>query len=884
MIDFEQSLEACDAIKARLKLPFEREPGVTCTRTFSILPLRYAAIGGYLAPRSQLPELPEHLAWPRQAGALSQSSYGLRTLREGFLYVLEKRRLSGQYHWQAPYRVHPDGRLSPDMIDLPQPGAFESQDPVANVLGIQRLITVRDLDDLENIRLFFSPNQLTPSALKDLKQYRNNTSGVDIGRYAAPYCPIPEPNVLNHDQLDLVVDFAAESNPALRALLGTQLFNTPYGLAKISLQQALAPAPARIGPGKLNPQGVAIVVEDAIGITQELNAWRNSGLEVLKQWLESPTPADEQGQPGPTNEHKLLVAQAFTELHRNFSERKVAVGVRQHMQAVSAGLGGRTLPPTVDAQGWEQTQQALVAERGKMKHRELQARAEAGEFSRLFDRKYLPRVDIDAMHHQMRMFEAEGRRARRMAEVREADHLLWLQSPQLLTALHAYDRNDFTSGLNFCHQTGLCVMGMEAFEKGARLLERWWRAQTYDSGNLALRSFVYNQELTQQALVELMAQPLSERGGETELQRMEDALKQGRALATQFSLIDGHLDRLAHHGPPPAGVLIWIGLLGRETLRAGAPGNPDRFLHRRLSTYLASSLGAQAVDLRLAEHALAGSAASADRMGGPVIKRLDKAYVDTLNNAHGNSFYKTRIASSLLMLEASLLLLQGRREDMGVRLVSEVMASAFTTAAAGVELFAIGVEHALAEVGNNSLTARGAQISLARYRLWSVALASAGGVVSMGWDIHDAIEHEHKAQAIGMAKNDHLAAAYSVRAIETLALIAAQGSITFAESAALFNYLSIKSNSSVFAGGYRGLGIKAARLSINRVAMALLGRFLWVAAAAVAGATTVIVIVDEDALEKWCGRCCYRWVSATARYQDADEEMSALLDALEGVV
>uniref|UniRef100_UPI00048B2F5B hypothetical protein n=1 Tax=Pseudomonas vranovensis TaxID=321661 RepID=UPI00048B2F5B len=63
--------------------------------------------------------------------------------------------------------------------------------------------------------------------------------------------------------------------------------------------------------------------------------------------------------------------------------------------------------------------------------------------------------------------------------------------------------------------------------------------------------------------------------------------------------------------------------------------------------------------------------------------------------------------SGLLLLEASLLLLQGRRDDKDRRFWSEVAAAGLTSVAAGLELLAVGTGQALANVGPNSATARG---------------------------------------------------------------------------------------------------------------------------------------------------------------------------------
>lgn len=382
-------------------------------------------------------------------------------------------------------------------------------------------------------------------------------------------------------------------------------------------------------------------------------------------------------------------------------------------------------------------------------------------------------------------------------------------------------------------------------------MKTWWCSETFDPDSLALRSFVFNQKSIAEALSALQARPQFMPGGEDELSMMETALKQGKDLATEFGFIDGHLDNLSQHAHiNTAGALNWIGQLGRETLRAGAPNSLDRLLHRRLSTYLTAAIGEQAVNLRMTEHKLAGTSASPDRVAAPVLRRLDEAYVTTIMNARSNSFYKSRVASGLLLLEASLLLLQGRRDDMGRRFASEALASALTTAAAGMELLAVGTEQALAQVGKTSLTARGALISLGRYRLFGAGLAMAGGIVSIAWDAADSIDMVKKADASLSVKQYALSGAYASRATATLALLGAQGAVAFSQAGAYFQFLSLKSTHYISSHRFTALARASAQLAGRHTIMLLLGSTLWIAGAIILIATLILLIIDEDALEK----------------------------------
>jgi hypothetical protein len=416
-------------------------------------------------------------------------------------------------------------------------------------------------------------------------------------------------------------------------------------------------------------------------------------------------------------------------------------------------------------------------------------------------------------------------------------------------------------------------------------MKTWWCSETFDPDSLALRSFVFNQKSIAEALSALQARPQFMPGGEDELSMMETALKQGKDLATEFGFIDGHLDNLSQHAHiNTAGALNWIGQLGRETLRAGAPNSLDRLLHRRLSTYLTAAIGEQAVNLRMAEHKLAGTSASPDRVAAPVLRRLDEAYVTTIMNARSNSFYKSRVASGLLLLEGSLLLLQGRREDMDRRFVSEVMASAMTTAAAGMEFLAVGTEQALSQIGRNSLTARGALISLGRYRLFGVALASAGGIVSIWWDIKDGIEKLRKAEASSSTRQHNIGLAYGVRVAATTTLLSAQSAINFSQAGAYFRFLSIGSSNAGLSYIFKGLASASAQLARHYTILLLLGSALWIAGALVIITTVVLLLIEEDDLEKWCDSCCYSLNRAAKKFASDEKELEGLAKAIREIL
>jgi len=460
---------------------------------------------------------------------------------------------------------------------------------------------------------------------------------------------------------------------------------------------------------------------------------------------------------------------------------------------------------------------------------------------------------------------------------------MWLQHPRLLAALDLYDQEDLTSGLCFAHQTGLCVLSMEGTVKGEQLLSRWWQSGEVEASNLAMRAYVFNQKSVAEVLAKTQSDLRILHGPADDWQKLETALQQAKALAAQFSAIDGHLEQLAQHGHVnTAGALAWIGHLGREALSAGAPNAVDRALHRRLVTLLTASLGEQALNLRMAEHAQAGHTPSPGRVAAPIMRRLDQAYVDSLSGAHSNSFYRLRVSSALLLLEASLLLLQGRREDKNRRFWSEVAAGALTSAAAGMELLAVGTEQVFGEFGNGSAIGRGSRISLGRYRFWGAVMASAGGLVSIWWDIDDALQVTDKL-FLPRSRRNLLSSAYIARVVATSTMLAGQGGLAFAQASAYFRWLAMSRQASSVADLFNYLSGLSTRIASHQGATLLFGRMIWIGGVVVIVANVLIFILDDDALEKWCVKSCFSRLDGK-RFGNNGEELSELFNAIQGVL
>ncbi|BDM22359.1 hypothetical protein KMS_R21160 [Pseudomonas sp. LRP2-20] len=890
MNDLNKTLELCKRINNAYKPALFNSPVANCTRRFEILPLRYATVGGNPAQRARLPKLPVHLTPFAEVGELEQSSYAIRPLREGFFYLLIKRCGAQEYEWHSQYRVAANGSLQ--YIDADAPLApVPSAASLDEVLrGFGWTITLYDLDDIEELRPLFSPSPLTPRLLDNYRllehEYRDSLPKITVEALIQPADAPSLAHVLKHDQLSWVADFKAQEDDALKALLDQQPFNTGQIVSPHASRQALAPA-----VNQIKPRGAAIVLEDAIGITQELNAWRNAAIDDVKtKWLQHVV------EPGVDNERKLLVAQSFLEIEKLYPQMVADQIVKREVMAETI----RTQPTTpVEFYAFsERARKAADEHDARMKphlqkfEREVrdkvQKRLDAGEFKAKFDEKYGQLLDLPAMHNQLESFEEIMQQAEQAAEERAHDHLLWLTSEPLLQALDRYDNADLINGLAFAEQTGLCVIGMELSELGTKLLDYWWGNDLEERSNLVIRGVAYNQEDVRDELTALREAAKAIPPSETALELRESIARQAHTAANAFGRINTLHEQLQTQGSTASiGLYAWYAALGRQVLRTAAPNSADRALHHGLRLTLLASVHETAVKVRVDEAARLGQDINPQRSGAQVARYLDQAWAEGLMQANSSDFYKVRASAVILLLEGMLMALKAQQlPDSDTRKKTELLAMAMTTAAAGFEMGASYVDQVVARYGANSVTGKGASVTLGRLKLWGAGLAGVGGLVLAWWDFSDASDHDKESSgavtSTAARRSRVISTAYRARAAATVTLSFAELGTAIAIAKPFFDYLANKSQGtlakllgkpmSILASK---LGSKAARLLLSRL---ILGAF-WIGV----GLTLVLLLIEDDALEKWCKHSVFRKNKRAIPHEEKSE-LPALYSAFKEII
>jgi len=302
---------------------------------------------------------------------------------------------------------------------------------------------------------------------------------------------------------------------------------------------------------------------------------------------------------------------------------------------------------------------------------------------------------------------------------------------------------------------------------------------------------------------------------------------------------------------------------------------------------LFASVHETAVDIRLGEAARTGQPLNPQRSGAQVARYLDQAWAEGLMQANNSDFYKVRAAGLVCLLEGMLMAFKARElPDSDARVKTELFAAAMTTAAAGFEIGASYVDQVVTRYGANSVTGRGAAVTLGRLKLWGGSLAGMGGLVLAWWDFADAAEHfkyrQDGANRDNKNNSDILAPAYAMRALATIALSLTEIGTAIAIAKPFFDYLSHSAKTKFVRMLAKSMGVlpkklgtQASRLILSRL---ILG-FFWVGIVL----TLIIYLFEDDALEKWCKRSCFRMGRYSRAYEE-QEELGALHSAFSEVL
>ncbi len=859
-------------------------PCVDCKSEVALLPLRYAVVTSDdpQALAALTPDLAANLGRGLPPLEAAGVRYAVRAMRQGYLYAFIKR--LGKWTCESAWRATGTGVFSPIWPYAPYLPYAPDQSRLLG-LGAWTLL-FKAPEAIDEARLLFTPDPLTErmlDKLRDTDALRNKLQAFDI-REIAKSCSFAADVLDTATPASSVAEDIAAANKHLAPVLANQLYADPdYHHAPQLIASDLKETRTRA-------RGAAIVLHDPIGITQQLNAWRNEAVEKLRDHLNKGA-----ANKGISNERKILVAQAFEDVRRQFEEKSAALEAQHYIEIERDKVFN---PEMAQARNWilndeeqrrwdEAAAQHVRAYEATIRAR-VQAKLDSGEYRNRFESKYVTPPDpqaalqVGAMKAALADFEARCQAAQTEAERRARPYEAWLQSTQLLDGLEVYDDADLANGWQFAGQTGLCVFGAEGCERSADLIQQWWQGRPQDRNNLALRSFGLNQKTILAEMHRTLEAARSQSlpvDAEAIYQYTKTGLEKAKTLAELFDKANGVFEELERAGRAglSGGILAWYSSLGRQTLRH-APKGGEWFVHGATRAWLAASIGKGAVNLRLEELQAVGRSADRATMRGQINRNVQLAFATELVDARSSEFYKVRASGWLLLLEAGLLSLRMRslpRDDRGL---AELTAAFLAVGAAGIEMLACGTELVLRHFSASSTTGVGATVFLGRLRLWGGALSTIGGTVIAFYDWSDGDKAETQGQYV-------LSRAYRLRAMVAMTMAVSQLSLAIAAASPMLKILAERAPNTKFSLLY-GIFARMSALLARQAVVLFLRRVLLRGTLVTLAVSVVIAIFDDDALEKWCKRTLYRGskFKDEKAFEDVANELAALYGALSEIV
>ena len=858
----------------------------TCKRSLHILPLRFSAIYAEAEDAAALAAVPEFKGGLASSPGLASAKYAARFLREGYLYVLVKR--LGRYRWEHCYHVGPEALLSPLDINDPKPAS-----------GGIPYFTVQDVEDVSEAFMLFHPDPLSPRVLRyihQLSHWREKLQRFDLASmaYSCVGTDVIEPGQLSSQ----VAEYIGYKDADVARLLQEQTFPSltdpfdenaePIDFAQYRMR--FENTLRSLSDGK----GVAVVLNDAIGITQELNNFRNNALEPLRAWME----AKEEGKP--TNEQKFYCAEMIRNLDEAYVDGKVnglaevevkryrlSIGMRylpfvQAVERAKSSGGAQALPIDYEmAEEYESRQQEIFdSARVRIKAQR------ADEYRREYNKKYAPLLDQQAR----RRFDAEmdemSQAYERKFEARSSDHLWWVQSTAFLDALDFYDSRDLIWGWAYAIQVTMAMVGMDGSTDGAALLSRWWLdVNMTDRGNLAWSVYCLNQEemrsKARQDIESFRSRDQADAGPDDQSwlgqnsMLVADSFKQlSLAFIAANSVIGGATPEWFKNSR--LGItMTWYTQFVRMFFEKGGLERIERSLIRIVLGLKVASMGEGAGRLNIKNLIFNRTQRDANKLYNNSFYTTQE--IDDAIGRNSNNFLNARMAAILGISELILLYNILSREEKGSRDYFQAATSA-TLLLAAIADTAAAYQCAVISI-RRYLSAAVPDISsyrLGGFSFWGGTLASVGALFCAVDDVLMAVSFSKK-------KNSTiLFAAYAARALANFGVAVLGLTLTLASSVGFLTLVSTEAKSVLLrnvAARLLPLAKYLARLSARYALAAVYSVFIW--------ATVVISIglwfISDDALESWCKRCSFAAQDDIDYFDDFEEEVDGFYTALQEV-
>lgn len=869
---------------------------VDCIKEVNILPLRYSALYAEDEDKSALDKIPEISGSTVSSIPLKNAKYSARLLREGFLYILVNR--FDTYKWEQAYYVNSDSLLS--KIDITKP---------LKVSGGQRFFTLRSVEDITDSYMVFTPDPLSQKTLGKIKSssvLRNKLQQFDIKSLCRS--PVKE-DVISRELIDNnVAEFLAKEDKSISDLLQKQLFPPLTDPSKeesspvdLTIRKYIFSNIKQVLNSENGlAEGFAVVLSDPIGITQELNNFRNDALEPLKNWME------QEDENGLTNEQRFYTAELIRNLDNAYVEGQKQRSAKQKADMYKARHFSevKTSVMKVNGEKFNGEKWSASAEDHRLFNQyesnaqQIYDAAYAGitkdqekEYLEEYKRKYAPLIDQGARKKFDQRIDKRSKEQEALLALRAEDHIAWLTSTSFLDALDLYDNRDYVFGWAYSIQVMQATIGMDGTDKGKSLLQSWYYdINLRDRSNLVWSSYALNQ-----TNIRVKGQEELEKFQEKDNRNCDDSDgwigPSANKLVDGFKQISTAFNDANKAISDPSSLPSWfkknflnttmtwytqfIGGIFSKVNGGLKVSSLERKVIRSTLKLLTSQLPKQAADIGMARKWYKRGASAGKKKAQALAHASDYLEHDINQAINGSSsdFLKTRLSIISVLIESYGLCQALSKQNKNSRDYEKIAGSCVVlfgaisdTAASSVGMVVLMGKYHKTDIGD------AAKFRLGGFSFWGGMLASVGAAFVA---VDDAFESMHQLKN----RNILLSVVYLVRFMVNIGVAVVGTALTLASSAAYLAKLASSGKTAVA----RTLATRL--LPVARVLASTAIRGTLAAAFSILSWAVIIISIGvwffgDDALETWCKKCVFTTESDPDFYENYAEEISGFYSAL----
>lgn len=830
----------------------------------------------------QVPSLPKFAQKMVENLPLQNSKYCIQMLRQGYLYVLEHRNTGKQ--WRV-FTSSPEGCL----IEHDDVSKVSNIPPTYTCnIALDRAdasyISFKESKNIIKIYFIFSPDKVSDDILasyQDKDLYLLNGITPDEIRNGTK-------SLLPDDFSPNILEFSVVEKLGIQEQF---LKSKPYGeftffektLAKkeqfeidsiyrnytcfhdISIMQYYNRY-LSIYKKLKKYQGAAIVVNDAIGITQSLNNFRHQALEKeMKPWMEK---KDEEGI---SNEYRLMILRQLYGLRESFYEKRIKQKINKQNQYYDFLRAYNNRPYVSDFA--KVISNSKIAENKEFYDKNVEKEYTKELSDKEFKEKYWNRISQEKIDKFEATFDKKCHDADKKSENFSQDYTKWLKSEQLLLALDLYDPDKPLDGIMFTMQVGACVNGTSSSPIIRKELDSLWSETQITRANICWRAYAFNNQSLINDINEYIA--LQEDAIITDSpvangnsSQVDTAVNLLNKLTDHITKTGPIIDQLAQRGLPIAFLTTAFADLVRHFLQVTTTKFEQK-IHNRFGNLILASIKQEAREMYRLGYNINGKKFSALPSRGA--GQLTHIASENFRNA---DLTNTRIAMIVLgfgVYDTAQKIIQGRWKN--AREKAELVASVMTSVASTFQLFTSVIEHC---IGNNtaSKTAIVTYNAFGRLFLWGASLASIAGGMSAIFDFMDGYGKQKK----GLSA---IAIAYYARAMATLLLSLSQFLVALRTLSPWLKRIIDDSIKKTIWVRIAQFSLFLGRLAAIRGVAIALGMINFYATFIIIAVSVVIVIFDDNALQKWLDRCCFSKNVEHKKFDDLTEELTEFHQAIQ---